>query len=171
MLDELETLQNYYPVLIDSDGNKIYASENLSFISDFPPNGMEIKNTIDAALQSETGFYPLKNGKYVYFSENPIINIKTIIFFDNKESLHAEKLISGRHILLLVCSIIILTAFILVIFTKHFKDFPKIMQSVRKYGIKDYSPRINSYSNDSMGMIAGCLDNLGEKYKSNQRNS
>lgn len=163
MLEEIETSQSCYPILIDSNGNKLYASENLSFISDFPPNGRNVKNAIDTALQSETGFYPLKGGKYIYFAKNPLMDIKTIIFFDNEDGLNSSKLIFSRHIFLLICSAIVSAVLILLIFAEHFKDFPKIMHSVRKYDIRDYSARVNSASNDGMGQIASCLDTLGEK--------
>ena len=152
-----------YAVVLDSDNNIVCMPQDINgFLSISPDRSIDFKNLItNNESGSLMGFRSGNTTSYV-LSRTVLMGWRTVIVFDGHVADGNFSKMYLQQIIILACLFVIELIATLNVIRHEAKDIPEISSSIAEISAGNYNFRINSKSENEIGLIAKSVDNLAQ---------
>lgn len=152
-----------YAVVLDSDNNIVCMPQDINgFLSIFPDRSFDFKSLItNNESGSLMGFRSGNTTSYV-LSRTVLMGWRTVIVFDGHVADGNFSKMYLQQIIILACLFVIELIATLNVIRHEAKDIPEISSSIAEISAGNYNFRINSKSENEIGLIAKSVDNLAQ---------
>ena len=152
-----------YAVVLDSDNNIVCMPQDINgFLSISPDRSIDFKSLItNNESGSLMGFRSGNTTSYV-LSRTVLMGWRTVIVFDGHVADGNFSKMYLQQIIILACLFVIELIATLNVIRHEAKDIPEISSSIAEISAGNYNFRINSKSENEIGLIAKSVDNLAQ---------
>ena len=152
-----------YAVVLDSDNNIVCMPQDINgFLSISPDRSFDFKSLItNNESGSLMGFRSGNTTSYV-LSRTVLMGWRTVIVFDGHVADGNFSKMYLQQIIILACLFVIELIATLNVIRHEAKDIPEISSSIAEISAGNYNFRINSKSENEIGLIAKSVDNLAQ---------
>ncbi|MGN1135769.1 MAG: EAL domain-containing protein [Oscillospiraceae bacterium] len=154
-----------YPVVCDKYNNIVCAPENESGFSALFAGTSKTVEAIVSADWIEGQQYSFENEKQTnYFAGSSVDSSgwNVVVFFDGKELSGSFNRFFWQQIIILACLFVLELIATLNVIRHESKDIPEISSSIAEISAGNYNFRINSDSDNEIGLIAKSVDKLAQ---------
>lgn len=157
--------EGVYPVISDMDGKIICSPENAGeFNAIFANSKYTPQSLIAESIKDRTNITAFKSGKVTNYISTTVTNNgwNVSIIYDGIVADGSFRKMYLQQIIILACLFVLEIVATLNVIRHEAKDIPEISSSIAEISSGNYNFRINSASDNELGIIARSVDNLAQ---------